>query len=352
MSTYIMQKRNTVGPRFSAPRFSDTPIYANPDLVPKFRCLAPPTRSERTVAAIQNSVPPRMSLNRGPTNNGMGKKKGKTKEVKQRTVETVCGECGTDIMHWKHFAAAGRGILVPDWLITSHVTLLTSYDWSVPATTERLSKDKLGDIPKFKTINQYRKHRDINRRIFIHDGSVTELECDVIAVSIDTKLSTNKLSQLIKYAGEEMATAASKHSPQPEGSVVEIDGFNMAAGKVILAVTPAGRESPENIELLRQCYVKALEICKEKGYRSIAFAALGSDSIRIDSKKCARVALKEMRKWMEDNWQQVDSLIICRYTGSVRSDYDLYLHNLYLIVRNWRYCHNRAKSSAVKTTVI
>ena len=39
----------------------------------------------------------------------MGKKK--DKERKQRTVETVCGDCGTEIMHWKHFAAAGKGIM-------------------------------------------------------------------------------------------------------------------------------------------------------------------------------------------------------------------------------------------------
>ena len=62
----------------------------------------------------------------------------------------------------------------------------------------------------------------------------------------------------------------------------------MAAGRVILAVTPAGRESPESIELLRQCYAKALEIVKDKGYRSVAFSALGNDTIRIDSKKCAK----------------------------------------------------------------
>eukprot|EP00116_Pleurobrachia_bachei_P014326 sb/3474588/ len=36
LKEFKSNKDSTVGPRFSAPRFSDTPIYAKPDLVPKF----------------------------------------------------------------------------------------------------------------------------------------------------------------------------------------------------------------------------------------------------------------------------------------------------------------------------
>ena len=79
------------------------------------------------------------------------------------------------------------------------------------------------------------------------------------------------------------------HSLSQEGSVVEVDGFNMACGSILLAVTPRGRESPDNIELLRQCYRNALTIARERGYRSIAISILGNDSIRIDGKICAKL---------------------------------------------------------------
>jgi hypothetical protein len=45
-----------------------------------------------------------------------------------------------------------------------------------------------GDIPTFKE-EIYNVDRGINKKMFIYDGSVTDLECEVVVISANKKVS-------------------------------------------------------------------------------------------------------------------------------------------------------------------
>ena len=47
-----------------------------------------------------------------------------------------------------------------------------------------------GEIPKFTEEDyHYSVNKSINKKIYIYDGSVTDLECEVIVISANKKIS-------------------------------------------------------------------------------------------------------------------------------------------------------------------
>ena len=46
----------------------------------------------------------------------------------------------------------------------------------------------VGVIPPLATVTRYKPDKKMNKKIFLHDGSVTDLECDVILIEANEKL--------------------------------------------------------------------------------------------------------------------------------------------------------------------
>eukprot|EP00116_Pleurobrachia_bachei_P017257 sb/3477519/ len=67
LDIYIGSERDTVGPRFTGPRYTGTPIYRE-DKVPRYRKLTV-FRPDKPGTPIYRakSFPPRIPVNRGPT---------------------------------------------------------------------------------------------------------------------------------------------------------------------------------------------------------------------------------------------------------------------------------------------
>ncbi|XP_063680446.1 ADP-ribose glycohydrolase MACROD1-like [Bolinopsis microptera] len=219
----------------------------------------------------------------------------------RRAVETVCPNCNTDIMHWVHFAAAG-------------------------------------DIPVFEK-REYPVDKKINKKIFIYDGSVTDLECEAVVISANKKISMQEQGLVAKLAGEgiikEAKTESKKHGPCEDADVIETGGYDLPAEHVLHVVIPTTFKAKEAQFILRSCYVNCLDHLREKGYKSIAFPALGSQTLRISKKAAAEVALGSIRAWLEDREKKndVDIIILCRFENEDKDVYDKYLHKYFPVLK-------------------
>lgn len=221
----------------------------------------------------------------------------KTKSKPRRTLKTVCPDCKTEVMHWVHYAAAGD---IPN----------------LPPGLDETSVD-------FK----------VNRKIFIHDGSIAELECDVIVVPALKNMAPNGLPLVYKAAGEELSKSAKKFAPKQITNVVETDGFRLPSSRVFHVVIPPVSESSESHVELEQCYINAMNLLVEKGYESIAFPCLGSKLNQLAVKlSCVNIGLRSVRQWMDTvvdgtpNQKRVGCVIFCVFNVDDVAAYDRYLH--------------------------
>ena len=57
----------------------------------------------------------------------------------------------------------------------------------------------------------------VNKRIFIHDGSITEVECDVIVVSCSKSVAPRGMKAVYDMAGLDLSRAARKLGPKQVG---------------------------------------------------------------------------------------------------------------------------------------
>ena len=73
----------------------------------------------------------------------------------------------------------------------------------------------VGDIPNLPPgLDETSVDFKVNRKIFIHDGSIAELECDVIVVPALKNMAPNGLPLVYKAAGEELSKSAKKFAPK------------------------------------------------------------------------------------------------------------------------------------------
>ena len=54
----------------------------------------------------------------------------------------------------------------------------------------------------------------VNKRIFIHDGSISEVECDVVVLSCSKSVAPRGMKAVYDIAGPELSKAARKLGPK------------------------------------------------------------------------------------------------------------------------------------------
>ncbi|KAL5259189.1 hypothetical protein ACHWQZ_G009596 [Mnemiopsis leidyi] len=221
------------------------------------------------------------------------------KSKKRRTLKSVCGKCETEVMHWVHYAAAGEEPI-----------------FQFPPDMDEV-------IPDFR----------VNKRIFIHDGSISEVECDVVVLSCSKSVAPRGMKAVYDIAGPELSKAARKLGPKQVTELVETDGYQLPSDHVFHVVVPPTCLADTELNQLEQCTLNILNACVEKGYRSLAMPCLGSGATTLPLKEsCVNVQLRTLRTWMDTitdglpNAKRVVSVILCRWAESDITAFDKYLH--------------------------
>lgn len=89
-------------------------------------------------------------------------------------------------------------------------------------------------------------------------------------------------------------------------------GYDLPAAWVIHTVGPVWQGGDRNeAELLAQCYRNSLALAKQHGLRSIAFPSISTGAYRFPVKQACRIALKEIKKFLQSNKSPEKVVIVC-----------------------------------------
>ncbi len=72
----------------------------------------------------------------------------------------------------------------------------------------------------------------------------------------------------------------------------------------------AGGEEGED-DLLASCYQTCLDVAKSHGIRSMAFPSISTGAYGFPMERAARIALREIRKYLETNNSVEKVLLVC-----------------------------------------
>ncbi|CDW54672.1 Macro domain containing protein [Trichuris trichiura] len=160
------------------------------------------------------------------------------------------------------------------------------------------------------------------KKLSIWSGDITRLEIDAIVNAANhTLLGGGGVDGAIhRAAGPSLKMETATLNGCQTGDAKITLGYFLPAKHVIHTVGPVG----EKPDLLRSCYRRCLDICKENSLRSVAFPCISTGVYHYPNRKACEVALQTVKQWLEtgDNLQALDRIIFCVFLDEDRALYE------------------------------
>lgn len=169
--------------------------------------------------------------------------------------------------------------------------------------------------------------------ISIWQGDITTLKCDVIVNACNEYLLGCFIpghkcidNAIHSFAGIELREECNnimKGKTLPNGEVVLTNAYNLPSKYIIQTVGPRVNKTPTNqdIEDLRKCYFNSLELCKEKGLKSIAFPCISTGVYGFPQDEASKIALNTVKQYLKENENVFEHIIF-----NVFKDEDLIIY--------------------------
>ena len=185
----------------------------------------------------------------------------------------------------------------------------------------------LEEIPT--AARQYGSRKPFGDKISVWQGDITRLQVGAIVNAANSQMlgcfhpCHGCIDNAIhSAAGIELREACSqymehrkvqygKEYEEPTGRAVLTEGYNLPAEYVIHTVGPIvyGNLTEKLKEDLRNCYKNILKCCVEHGIRSVAFCCISTGEFHFPNDEAARIAVAEVRKYLEKHQQDFDRVI-------------------------------------------
>lgn len=139
-------------------------------------------------------------------------------------------------------------------------------------------------------------------RIRLVTGDITGLDVDAVVNAANSSLlgGGGVDGAIHRAAGPGLLEECRTLGGAETGQVEMTAGYGLPARHVLHAVGPVwhGGERGEP-DLLRSCYVRALELAAEAGLRSVAFPAISTGAYRFPMETATRIAVRAVLEQLE-----------------------------------------------------
>lgn len=174
--------------------------------------------------------------------------------------------------------------------------------------------------------------------ISIWQGDITTLKIDAIVNACNEYLlgcfipNHNCIDNAIhSFAGIELreeCNSIMKGKKLPNGEVVLTKGYNLPCSYIIQTVGPQviGNLTAQDKEDLKNCYFNSLELCKEEGFKSIAFPCISTGVYGFPKDEASKIAIKTVSDYIENNKGVFNHIIFNVFKDE---DLKIYKNNLW-----------------------
>ena len=182
--------------------------------------------------------------------------------------------------------------------------------------------------------------------ISLWQGDITRLAVDAIVNAansqmlgcfvpchscIDNCIHTYAGVQLRADCGRQMEALRRRYGrnyEQPTAVPMLTPGYNLPAKHVVHIVGPIVEErlTPGLEADLAACYRNTLDLCEEKGLRSVAFCCISTGVFRFPKERAAEIAVSTVRAWLAEHAGTVERVI---FTVHGEQNRRIYEQNLY-----------------------
>lgn len=182
----------------------------------------------------------------------------------------------------------------------------------------------------------------IRENISLWQGDITRLAADAIVnaansrmlgcfapmhLCIDNCIHTFAGVQLRCECDRQMKKLRERYGAdyeQPTAVPMLTDAYNLPAKKVIHIVGPivSERLTKEHERLLADCYRNALDLCAERGLRTVAFPCISTGVFRFPNGRAAGIAVGTVTDWLAEHPGRVDKVIFNVFGDKDRSCYE------------------------------
>lgn len=201
----------------------------------------------------------------------------------------------------------------------------------------------LKEIPPIR--EQLHSDRPFADTISLWQGDITRLEVDAIVnaaneemlgcfiplhACIDNQIQTFAGVQMRMECARQMQELRRIHGQdytQPTAVPMITPGYNLPARYVIHIVGPIVHHhlTPELEKELADCYRNVLDLCLEKGLKSVAFCCISTGVFRFPAKKAAEIAVQTVTHWLREHPQKMDRVIFNVFKEEDRQIYEALL---------------------------
>ena len=158
-----------------------------------------------------------------------------------------------------------------------------------------------------------------NRTISFCYYDLTRLEVDAIVNSANSHLKVTRAPNTLNYAvhkaaGPGLAKETKSKAKVKPGQVELTHGHDLPSAWVIHAVRPqySGSKGMGQFNVLTECYRSALKMATNYELKKIAFPCLGAGGCHFPSRIAARIALQEIREYLDaHSGDFFERIIIC-----------------------------------------
>lgn len=193
----------------------------------------------------------------------------------------------------------------------------------------KVQDDYLSACTEEKRIVQLSDIPIIRNNISIWQGDITRLAVDAIVNAANSQMlgcfipmHTCIDNCIHTYAGiqlreecntqmEELRIKYGKNYEQPTANPMLTDAYNLPAKKVIHIVGPIVNShlTPELEKNLADCYWNTLDMCLEKGLKSVAFCCISTGVYNFPNKRAAEIAIDTVEKWISNHPDVMERII-------------------------------------------